>query len=315
MNYILSKKILISLLLLCISVYGAVRLYYYMTDGFEIVNITSTFAYDPRWETSISSEKEERILKTALDQPYTYMGKGCQVYAFVSADQKYVLKFFKCQRFRPTPWVELFSFIPAVAEHRKEKMAHKDDLRACVFTSCKLAYEKLSRETGVLYLHLNKTRYLNKEIILYDKLGNAHSVALDDKEFFVQRKGTPLCSYIVDLMLENRSAEVKTLINEILAMVLSEYAQGLEDDDHALMQNTGVCEGLPMHMDVGRFSVNPAMRNKESSHQELFSKMYRFRIWLQEYYPELANFLEERLQQIMGESFFTRTPYFKPHRT
>src|ERR1700722_10608768 len=79
--------------------YGAIRLYYFLTDGFEISHITSDLPYDARWNVRPLQDKETQTLMQVFAQPYFYMGKWCQVYVFASADGKYVIKFFKYQCF------------------------------------------------------------------------------------------------------------------------------------------------------------------------------------------------------------------------
>ena len=79
---------------------------------------------------------------------------------FQSQDGKYVLKFFKYQRYKIKPWVEAFTFIPFVAAHRDRRLQHKQDKLARFFSSWKLAFNELQPETGLVYVHLNKTDYL-----------------------------------------------------------------------------------------------------------------------------------------------------------
>ncbi|MFQ5730237.1 MAG: hypothetical protein ACE5GN_07740, partial [Waddliaceae bacterium] len=76
------------------------------------------------------------------------------------------------------------------------------------------------------------------------------------------------------------------------------------DNDHALMQNTGVLEGLPVHVDVGQFVKNEAMKDSAIYNQELFNKTYKFRIWLQDKYPELLSYLDAELHHEMGDIFY-----------
>src|SRR5258706_12163985 len=78
------------------------------------------------WELSPLSAQEKENIDKILTEPFSFLGSGGQCYAFVSKDEKYVLKFFK-QKANPCP----------------------------LFNSCKIAYETLKEETGMLALHLN----------------------------------------------------------------------------------------------------------------------------------------------------------------
>src|ERR1700722_14345392 len=97
------KTFFIFLVCIC-CLYGLTRLYYAVTGGFTIGNITSDLSYDQQWSTHALSTIEQQEVDRALDQQYAYLGKGCQAYVFKSDDGEYVLKFFKYQRFRPQSW-------------------------------------------------------------------------------------------------------------------------------------------------------------------------------------------------------------------
>lgn len=293
--------------------YGAGRLYYQVTGGFSLGNISSDFPYDPRWETRPLSHKEQMEVDSFLKQKFNYLGKGCQSYVFLSEDGQYVLKFFKYQRFRIQPWLNLFSFVPAVDEYRSRKIEKKQSKLEGVFRSWKLAFEELQPETGFVYVHLNKTTHLNGPIAIYDKMGFEHRLDPNQYEFLVQRKAQMLCPYIDELMLQGKVVEAKELLDRIIALIITEYQRGYADNDHALMQNTGVLDGFPIHIDVGQFVKEERAKDPEVYKQDLFSKTYKFRKWLGKKYPDLKHHLEQQLQIVIGEQYARMQPHFKPH--
>lgn len=300
-------------LLVVLMIYGGSRLYYQITHGFTIGNITSNFSYDRRWDVRPLSGSEQNLVDSILDQKFTYLGKGCQAYVFVSEDGNYVLKFFKYQRFRPQAFLKYFDFIPAVHDYRQMKIEKKRKLLDGVFNSWKIAFENLKEETGLIFVHLNKTTNIDKTLLLYDKMGLEHHIKLDHMEFLLQKKAEMLCPTIEKLMNAGHVDQAKQLISRIISMLLSEYSRGFADNDHALMQNTGVYEGNPIHIDVGQFVKNNDVKQPEVYKHQLFSKTYRFRIWLEEHFPELGRYLEIELRSIIGEQYSTMVPYFKPH--
>src|SRR5271156_5010255 len=91
---------LIFLTLFVLSLYGLGRLYFRLTGGFTIANISSDFSFQPQWEVRPLLEGEQAEFDKATSQPFYYLGKGCQSYVFASQDGKYVIKFFKYQRYR-----------------------------------------------------------------------------------------------------------------------------------------------------------------------------------------------------------------------
>lgn len=306
-----SSRFFRALLWTCIFiavVYGVGRLYYRLTGGFTEGNITYNLPYDPRWDILPLSEEEKEQVKAILGQEFTYLGKGCQSYVFKSKDDKYVLKFFKYQRFRPQAWLDYATFIPGIQEYRQDKIEKKKTKLESVFTSWKIAYEKLRPETGVVFVHLNKTQNLNQPITLYDKLGLKHVLNLDDYEFLVQKKAELLCPTLEKMVAENRLKDARLLIDRLLYLVISEYQRGYADNDHALMQNTGVYENQPIHIDVGQFVFNRKIQNRSLANQELFNKTWKFHRWLERNAPPLAIHLKMRLQEIIGGEYSLLKP-------
>lgn len=233
-------KIIIWCCLTLSLLYGAGRLYYYVTAGFTISNISSELPYDKRFETKSLTQEEKAEVELALSQNFHYLGKGCQSYVFLSDDGNYVIKFFKYQRFTPQKWLNLFSFIPFVNEYRLGKIEQKRKKLEDIFTSWKLAFDELQRETGLVFVHLNKTNDLNKDLVLFDKMGLSHVLPIDNYEFLIQKRAFMLTDALSDQMESRHIDLAKGLLDNLFNTLLSEYNRGLGDNDHALMQNTGV---------------------------------------------------------------------------
>lgn len=289
--------------LFALSVYGIGRLYYFLTDGFAIENIKASFVSRPKWNMHTLSVEEQKLLDDILSSPFYYLGKGCQSYVFISEDQNFVIKFFKYQRYRPKPWVDWFSFIPIVDSIRKQKIQKKEKKLERVYKSWKLAFDYLQKEGGVVFAHLNNDHNLNRQITIYDKMGFKHILDLDPLQFLVQRKATMICQKIDSLMAKGKIEVCKDLLDKSLEMMLAEHERGLVDDDHALMQNTGVIGKQPIHIDVGLFANRESVKELSESHLELFKKTYKFGLWLKQYYPELADYLDKQLYNIIGDPF------------
>ncbi|MBA3957493.1 MAG: hypothetical protein H0X51_03740 [Parachlamydiaceae bacterium] len=309
----LSIKHVVLLLVLVTALYGAGRLYYRVTGGFTISNISSEFPNDERWAIAPFSPTAQASVDSIMDQKFTYLGKGCQSYVFLSEDGNYVLKFFKYQRFRLQPWLNYLTFLPGMTDYRNGKIEKKRAKVEGVFSSWKIAFENLQPETGLVFVHLNKSSNLNKTLRIFDKMGFEHLLDADQFEFLIQRKADMLCAYIDDLMAKGQTEESKQLISNILTLVVSEYQRGYADNDHALMQNTGVMDGKPVHIDVGQFVKDDSVKDPAFYKQELFSKTYKFRYWLEEQHPQLAKYLEAELRLIIGNNFSTMIPHFKQH--
>jgi hypothetical protein len=311
------NKYLKYILIICVSIsaiYGAGRLYFAVTAGFTKGNILSNNEYRENWAIKSLESHEKEDVKRILSQKFTYLGKGCQSYVFASEDGKYVLKFVKYQRFRPQAWLDQFSFIPLVDGIRLGKIEKKEKKLNMLFESWKIAYENLKDETGLIYVHLNKSNDLDQSVTIIDKLGFEHTLNMDEMEFMLQKRATMLCSTITQLAQNGKKDQAKAIIDHLLDMVLAEYSRGLADNDHALMQNTGVFENKAVHIDVGQFVFKPEISKPEIYKQELFSKTFKFRHWLKKRHPDLAVYLNEKLESIIGPEFHTLMPQLKnPH--
>lgn len=309
MNKIISRFFLLSLFIAI--AYGLGRLYFQMTGGFSIGHISSDFSFQPQWEVRSLLPFEELEVKKAIQQPYYYLGKGCQSYVFLSEDRHYVIKFFKYQRYRLQPWLAYFPPLSNVVKYRKEKLEKKWNKLNGFVTSWKVAFENLKPETGLVFVHLNKTDNLHQTMHLYDKMGKSHLIDLDQMEFCIQHRAEMLCDTLLEYKKMGNLEKAQGLIRRLLNLILSEYSRGLADNDHALMQNTGVVDGEPIHIDVGQFVINEKIKDPTFFHQELLTKTYKFKIWLRENYPELGNYLEEQLKQIIGQKYAEMKPKFR----
>lgn len=283
-----------------VTFYGLGRAYFYFTDGFTIANITSEMPYDARWKLRSMNESQALAVEEALSQPYHYMGKGCQSYVFLSEDEKYIIKFIKYQRFRNHIWVDWLRKLPPLKRYYAVKDAKKRKKLENIFNGWVIAYHELQPETGVIYVHLNKTPELGRILHITDKMGVEHDLPLDDMEFLVQKKATMLTDTIATMMQQGEVDGVKLLVSRLMKTILNEFERGISDNDQALMQNTGVLDGVPIHIDLGQFVYRDDVQNPQLMKQQLFNRTYLFNQWLHKRYPEVGEHLDELLYQVIG---------------
>ena len=131
----MKKTVKILVFLLCFACVE--RFCHKQTHGFQLHKIRSSLSFTPEWDVQPLPNSEMQTVKTALTQPYYYLDSGGQCYAFVSADGKYVLKFFKHHHMRQKSLLPLFQ---ATREKRLQG----------IFTSCILAYNRFREGTRLL---------------------------------------------------------------------------------------------------------------------------------------------------------------------
>lgn len=267
------------------------------TDGFSISKISSTLSYNPAWDTKALSQQEQNRVEQILSQSFSYLGCGGQCYAFLSEDGQYVLKFFK-EHLRVMPQSLLSIPLPSVLEKIRQKKIAKG-LRKLErdFSSCKIAIEELPKESGLLFVHLNKTQNISKKTTIIDKLHIAHCIDLNTKEFILQKKASLFFPHLESLIEKGDRQEVKNAIHSMVEVLVSRCQKGIFDEDPRLHRNLGFIENEAIFIDVGRFRRDDTRKDPKIFHQDLRLITDSLKLWLEENHPDFANLLEEELLQ------------------
>ncbi len=260
------------------------------TDEFTIAKICSNLPFEEKWETRPLSQQQQTEVLHILDQKFHYLASGGQCYAFLSSDGQSVLKFFKHDRRLPAKW-----YPESVKKRQKKQRKLERD-----FNSYKLAFEELQDETGLLYVHLNKTRHLKQTVTLVDKLGIEHKLDLDTKEFVLQKKAELIYPYLQRLMQKGDLIQAKRVIDTLLEVIVARCQKGIFDEDAHIHRNFGfIPESLrAVILDVGRFKKDSSRSQPEVYLKDVAAITIRFQTWLNENYPPLALYLEEKAHEI-----------------
>jgi len=265
------------------------------TDGFKISNIHSSLIPRPKWALPPLSEEQKNALRLLLAQKFYYLGSGGQCYAFVSEDQKIVIKFFK-HHLRRVPWLIDRLPLPEFLDQMRIKQSKKRESKLLRdFNSYKIAYETLKDETGLLFVHLNKTQNRNQELVIVDKIGIEHRLQLDELEFVVQKKAELAYPYIDHLMKEKQLPKAKEAIDQICALIIARCKKGVFDEDPRIHRNLGFVNGKAQLIDVGRLKRDATRASPAIFKEDLQKITARMQGWLEQKHPELASYLEERL--------------------
>lgn len=237
-------------------------------------------------------------LQTLLSQPFTFLDSGLECYAFLSQDKQIVLKVFKHHHIRQA---QLIAKILPLANLEKLKR-EKEERLISTFASCKIAYEELKAETGLLYLHLSKTTKQLPVVTLIDKLGLKHKVALDEVQFMVQRRADLLMPSL-ERSLENGDAEAaRKQISALMSLIVERCKKGIADRDPTLCKNFGFLKEHAIVIDVGSFSKNAFLKHPQIYKRELFYETLPLRCLLTKHFPELLPAFEEEFNKILENS-------------
>lgn len=300
--------------IVAVTIFGITRLYFRTTDDFRIGNITYEMPYHQEWEIPPLSSEEKNQLESILAQKWYYIGKGAQSYAFHSADDKYVLKFFKFKHLRPNWVMNLMPPLAPLIEYRHRQAVRKDRKLYGVFDGYRLAYAVHKNESGLLFIHLNTTHNLHKTTTVFDKIGLHRTIHLDDVVFIVQEKAQTTRSVINDALKKGELSLAQRRIRQIIDLYLAEYQKGIYDKDHGVMHNTGFVGDRPIHLDVGKLTKEPEMTQPQFWQPDLERIGWKFALWIKEsypqYYPAMAKDLEGKLSDTFGHryDFASNTP-------
>ncbi len=199
--------------------------------------VTSTLKARPEWETDLSSPQVDQI----LNQKFSYLARGAQSYAFISEDQKYVLKFIKMNHVTPRRISEKLS---------RAKILKKETKLKQMFGALHYVYHHFKEETGILFLHLNPTPHWEKKVSLVGKDGKNIVLSLDNSCFILQEKAELLYTHLGRLIENNQVEEAKERIRSFLSLIQKRGNQGLFDHDKGIGNNFGFINDRPIQIDV-----------------------------------------------------------------
>ncbi len=250
--------------------------------SFSVKKISSSFVFSPLWETARPTNQEEEFLAELCAKPFHYLGEGAQSYAFLSHDGAHVLKFFKMKHLTPKNWLRYLPF-PGLAKYRLQKIDRRISKQKQLFTNYKQAYETLREETGLIFIHLNKTKRLLPSAILLDKKGKKYQIHLDCLEFVIQQKATLIQEHISKLMQEGRLEEAKKALIALIEHIRLQCSRGFIDGDSGINHNYGFVGDRVIHFDIGRLTYE---ENIKDSFQ-LLRAIKKLEASLETSYPEL----------------------------
>lgn len=305
------KKLLI-VALISAGAFGLARLYYRLTDDIRLANMIYEMPHHKEWEISPPPVGEQAQIDAILSQPFHYIGKGAQAYAFASADDQYVLKLFKFKHLKPSWFVDLLPPFGPLKKYKDSQVERKRRKLEGVFEGYRLAYDVHKKPSGILFIHLNPTDNLHKTVLIRDKIGLAHHIDVDKFVFILQEKAQTTRTVINKLLNEGNVEEAKARIGQIFTLYLSEYEKGIWDHDHGVMHNTGFVGARPIHLDVGKLSEAPEMKEAKFSHPDLERIAYKFHTWARIHQPQYSRsldaYMEDQLSKIFGSTWTFQQP-------
>jgi len=298
------KKTLIRFFLFVVLGYFSYQIFHAYerrNEGFTIEKIVSTLPFSPDYEVKSTPEQLAAANKI-FEQPFYYLGHGFQCYAFVSADDQYVLKFFRYQRMRLPSFV---NHLPDIAPVRNFKARKAKDFATrmnYLFTGIKVGFEHAPEETALLFVHMNKTVGQHPVLTIYNKVGTRFDIELDRVEFMLQRKARLVKPVLDELMAAGKIEEAKARLDQIYALLVGCAKRGVCDTDGALIRknNLGYLGDKCIYIDSGKLCLKEDIKHKERFERDL-KRLHPLHKWLGQKYPQLAVHFEETRKKVLNE--------------
>ena len=277
-----------------LSLFSALFFAYLPSDnGFRVAHVTFSNVTDT-WNIH---NQDVGILQEIAKQPFTYLGKGRQCYAFTSVDGKWVLKFFKCQRLRLSPTYECIDSLGILPKFIEAKRKEKKDRMKRLFMSAYIASTRLFSDTGIAYIQLtpNKEKILPTVTLLLNGRKKEY-IDLNSTPFCLQKKGEFVLPVLEKLIASGDFEAAKKRLDQLLELVVDKRKKRVGQHDPALIKrnNVGFLEDRAIFLDIGSFKYTNQCEHFKSEKRQLRPLV----IWLQNKNPMLASYFEQKVNAL-----------------
>ena len=297
------SKTIYFLLFIAALISGAFWFCEKQTKGFRYYLLLSDLPNSPAWETPSLQPEEKSKIDTLLGQPFTFLGRGGWCVAFLGQDQKTVLKLFKHDHLKLSQILKKPTLDHLLLRTPSPSTATPPHFEK-LFHSIMLLYQKMAKETGLLYVHLNKTQGEHRQATLIDNCGIHHRIDLDATEFVLQKKAEQVYKHLNNQIRSHNTAGAKQSIDALLRHLLAISSQGLRDTDKSIGFNFGFNEDGPMTIDIGSFVEDETIKTSSEYKKELLLKTMNLNPWLKKRDRALQRFYVDRLVTLIEEQSF-----------
>lgn len=256
---------------------------FFLNDRFTLSCIQSPY---PATASFIFREQQE--IAAIFSRPFYYLNHGSQMYAFESEDGHYILKLIRQERLRLF-YPPGFSLLPSFEKNiYREEEESKKEKREKLYQSCRIAWNELRNECGLLCIGLGQERLAPFKITLIDKLGKKWVLPLSSTEFILQKKGDLVGPVMEKLIKEKKFSQAEQRIDQLYSLFLLRCQKGIFDIDASISKNTGFLNNQAIYLDIGGFSKNKRMKNPKIYSQEILKIGNQFTLWLESQNRELG---------------------------
>ncbi len=259
-----------------------------INGNFSVANITLN-TWPASKNIAINTPEEIQRAQIILEQPFKYLGQGRQSFIFKSQDDQYILKFMKCQRMNVATWYENIWLPSFLDSRRRLEITDKKMRFKSLARSMSLAKKPLQQQTGVLFLHVEPTHEIQKNVQLFDRLGFSYSIDINNCPFVLQKRAQGAFETLKALFKENKREELVCRLHQLIDLLKERAQCGIINPDGKLIRhnNVGFLETRAIYIDLGTLK-----RSKKSTKPRHiikdFARLDPVLKWLQAKDAELA---------------------------
>ena len=267
---------------------------------FSLQFIESSLPQREDWEARLSDD-HDRFFYVVSQQALRWVGKGSASFIFATSDNKYVVKFINVSQFKTAPDPGL------IEKTLARKKPGNDPRMEDIFQSARLSFDELSEETGVVYVHLNKTKEKIHGLKLIDSYGQSQRVCGDDTCFLMQRQARPVLKVLTELMDKGALDEAQRRIDQIFDLLMSLARKGYIDGDERVISNNsiGFTDDRAIYVDTFHFFSVKQLNFAQRMHYECQQRLLPLERWLELNYPELGTYYSQKRDKILATAAST----------
>ncbi len=243
--------------------------------------------------------------KQILSKPFKYLGRGRQCFAFVSSDDRYVLKILRTDIYYPSFWMRVFPF-PFAQKMQQNRLSRF----AFIKKSFTLASSELKNQTGTMELHLGELKHPHfsitpanaktTELTLIDATGYTYHLPLETTSFALQSKH-PIWSKEFLKAVQNKELEkAKTILESLLKNIVERGEKGILNKDRSFLRNYGFDGKTTYQIDLGSFFVNPTLDPSFACQKSVYDSLDPIQGWLSEVAPDLLTYFHAKTEEMMN---------------
>jgi len=266
---------------------------HYLRDGFNPRRIAPFLNSHVLQEETHFDENIEAI----LSQPFHYYKRGRQCFAFVSQDQKYILKLPRTDIYKTAFWIRM---LPHNKLRERVERQHTRR-RNLMLNSMALARDQLSLQTGTLAVHSGSGTPTDKRLTLIDACGATYHFPRETI-FFALQERKPLWTPLFLFALKNNDRkQAKKLLSALIDVVIERAQTGIINRDRSFLRNYGFQDGKAYQIDIGSFHLQEEIGYRNSYLKSLCDTFDPMQEWLAKTDPEMEKILLEKKQQAMQQ--------------